>query len=525
LQEVEIVQVRIPEASRPPGATRRRPSAGRGWSAGVGCWWTGAVVVLAVACAPPPASEVRKRPLRIALHGDPSTLDPHLQAEAIAHSVLGNVYESLVTFDAEMRLRPSLVESWENPDDLVWRFHLRPGVRFHDGRPLTTADVVASFERARSLPDSKSGGALVAVAEVRALDELDFEIRTVTPVPILLNKLAFFFIVPADVPALIRHPVGTGPYRFVAYAGDRVRLAAFAEHWRGPPPEPEVELWFVSDSGERLRALLAGDIDLAGELAPEDAAALAAADGFRVESRSSLAVTYLQMNPGVAPFADPRVRQAVDLALDRERLVAEILNGQGQPVGQMVSPDIFGFAPDLAPVRRDLDAARRLLAAAGFGGGLDVVLEARDGRETAPVREQLAAAGIRAEVVTRPWSEMYSRLQSGAVDFYLGSWVCSPGDASDLLDQKIHRRDPGRGYGSSNSNAYSQPEIDRLIEDSGKLLDMAQRRRLLQSALRAVAEDRAFLPLYTPYVLYGVRREVEWVPRQDEQIKAFEVRR
>ncbi len=437
--------------------------------------------------------------------------------------MLGNVYETLVTFDAEMRLQPSLVERWENPDDLVWRFRLRSGVRFHDGRTLTSEDVVASFARAQSHPESKS--ALVAIAEVRALDELDFEIHTETPYPILLNKLAFFFIVPRDAPAVIRHPLGTGPYRFVAYEADRVRLEAFDEHWRGPPPESDVELCFVSDSGDRLRRLLAGDIDLAGELAPEHAAALEVEDGFRVESRSGLAVAYLQMKPAVAPFSDPRVRQAFDLALDRERLVAEMLLGQGRPVGQMVSPNIFGFAPDLAPADHDLAEARRLLAAAGFGDGLDVVLEARDGRDMVPVRDQLAAAGIRVETVSRPWSEMYGRLQSGAVDFYLGTWVSSAGDASDLLDQKVHSRDPERGYGTSNSNNYSHPEIDRLIEASGRLLDMTQRRQLLQQALRAVAEDRAFLPLYTPYVLYGVRQGIEWMPRQDEQINAFEVRR
>ena len=118
-----------------------------------------------------------------------------------------------------------------------------------------------------------------------------------------------------------------------------------------------------------------------------------------------------------------------------------------------------------------------------------------------------------------------ARLQSGAVEFYFGTWVCTAGDASDLLDQKIHSRDLERGYGPSNSNGYRHPEIDRLIEESGRRLDMVQRLEILQQALRRLAADRAFLPLYTPYVLYGVSREVTWTPRQDEQIYAHEMRR
>ncbi len=481
------------------------------------------ITLLLTACYPTPDTT---RPLKIALHGDPSTLDPHLHAEAVAQSVLGNVYDSLVTFDPEMRLIPSLVERWESPDDLVWRFHLRQGVRFHDGRPLTSADAVASLERARTHPRSKRAGSLVPITGVRALDERSFEIETATPYPILLNKLAFVHIVPRDAPEEIRRPLGTGPYRFVAFtAGGSLRLEANPDHWRGPPSEPAVELLFVADPGERLRRLLAGEVDFVNELPPEEAAAVAARDDLKVESRTSLGVAYLQMDTTAAPFDDPRVRQAIDLALDRRVLVAEILHGQGQPVGQLVSANVFGYDPDLEPVERDLEAARRLLAEAGYPQGFAATLELRAGRPAEPIRDQLAAAGILLTLRGLPWSEMYARLQSGAVALYYGTWVCTAGDASDLLDQKIHTRDLARGYGPSNSNGYSHPEIDRLIEDSGRLLDMVQRLSILKQALRRLAEDRAFLPLYTPYGLYGVSRRVAWAPRQDEQIYAFEMHR
>jgi ABC-type transport system substrate-binding protein len=120
---------------------------------------------------------------------------------------------------------------------------------------------------------------------------------------------------------------------------------------------------------------------------------------------------------------------------------------------------------------------------------------------------------------------MYPRLQSGEVPFYFGGWVCTTGDASDLFDHKVHSEDLERGYGSSNSNRYHHPELDRLIEESGRLLNMVQRREILQQALDQLATGRAFLPLYAPFELYGVRQGITWTPRHDERIYAFEMMR
>ena len=191
----------------------------------------------------------------------------------------------------------------------------------------------------------------------------------------------------------------------------------------------------------------------------------------------------------------------------------------------MVSPNVFGYQPQLLPMAQDLEEARRLLAAAGFPDGVDLTLEYRQGRDLEPVGSQLAAAGIRAELVARPWGEMYPRLQSGDVAFYYGGWVCPMGDASDLLDQKVHTRDLARGYGVSNSNRYSNPVLDALIEDGVARLSMVERRAILQRALELLAEDRVFIPLFSAFGLYGLRREIEWTPRQDERINAFDMRR
>jgi peptide/nickel transport system substrate-binding protein len=466
-------------------------------------------------------------PLRLVFHSGPQGLDPHLHDEVATHWVLDNVYDALVAFDVNMHVRPALATGWDNPDDLTWRFRLRPGVRFQDGRPLAAADVVTSLERARSHPRSKMSGYLVEVAVVRAVEPLTVEVQTRRPYPILLNKLTFIAIVPRDAPPLIAQPVGTGPYRFVSYApGRSLELAAFGGGWPpGEDHEPRVSIGFESDAAKRVERLTSGRADLIAELPAGDADRVKAAPGCTVRAAGGLAVNYLQPRVDAPPFSDPRVRLAISLAVDREALVHAMLHGHGAPAGQMVGPKVFGYAPEIRPPRRDLAAARRLLAEAGYPGGLDAALEYRGGQDIAALRAQLAEAGIRLRPEPRPWSDLYPRLLRGQVAFYYGSWQCSSGDASDLFDNKVHTRDPARGYGDSNSNGYSNPALDALIETSGATLDMNERRRILERAMRLLAADLPLIPLAVPYALFGVRTGLAWAPRLDSRILAADMRR
>jgi peptide/nickel transport system substrate-binding protein len=488
-------------------------------AASLAAWGTGA------ACSG--GSDGNATALRLVFHSDPQQLDPHLHDEVATHWVLDNIYDSLVTFDADMHVRPVLAAGWDNPDDLTWRFQLRPGVRFQDGRPLGAADVVVSLERARSHPQSKMSGYLVEVATVRAVDRHTVEVQTRRPYPILLNKLTFIAIVPLDAPPLIVKPVGTGPYRFVSYTpGRRLELEAWDGSWHaGADLEPRVSIGFESDAAKRVERLTSGGADLVAEMPSQFADRVKSAPGCAVRSAGGLAVNYLQPRVDARPFSDPRVRRAISLAVDREALVRAMLHGRGAPAGQMVGPKVFGYAPEIRPPRRDLAAARQLLAAAGYPGGLDAVLEYRDGQDVGVLQAQLAEAGIRLRPRPRPWSELYPRLLRGQVAFYYGSWQCSSGDASDLFDNKVHTRDPARGYGDSNSNGYSNPALDKLIESSGATLNMNERRRILERAMRLLDADLPLIPLAVPFNLFGVRTSLAWAPRLDARILAADMRR
>ena len=179
----------------------------------------------------------------------------------------------------------------------------------------------------------------------------------------------------------------------------------------------------------------------------------------------------------------------------------------------------------MRPADQDLQGARALLKAAGYEDGLDLTLEVRKGRPLEPLVEQLAEAGIRLQIQSRPWDETYALLLAKQVPFYFGSWVCTSGDAGDVLDRKLHSRDQERGYGDANHASYSNPELDLLIQGTNTMLDLEERQRRLQEALETAGADLVYVPIFSKNEIYGMRSDLKWVPRQDGRVFAFEMGR
>lgn len=470
---------------------------------------------------PPPAA----LPLKVGLYAAPLGLDPHFHNEFLTFSVLSNAFEALTSLDAYLRVQPALAESWSSPDEATWRFRLRQGVVFHDGRPLRAADVVFSLQRARRHPRSEFASYLVAMQAVRATDERTVEIVTDRPNAMLPSRLAFVLVVPRGSPDEIVAPLGSGPYRIASIAGDgSVVLKAFERHWLPPAAEPEVQFQVLTGGG-RGRRLLAGEVDVLVELAPEELSLVRSDRGFRVLSQAAPSVAVLQMRVDVPPFSDARVRRAVHLALDRQALVEALLGGQGQPASQLVNRSAFGFDPDLTPAVRDLSAARRLLGEAGYPDGLDVALEYREGRRAEPIARQLGEAGFRIRLEPRPLRKLMERLANGRTRLSYGSLVSDSGDASDVYDSTLHTRDPARGFGDSNYSGYANPRLDALIESAGGAAQLTARRKILQDCMRLAIQDLPIVPLFVHNQLYAFRTDVTWEPRADARVLAQDLRR
>jgi peptide/nickel transport system substrate-binding protein len=471
------------------------------------------------------ACERPATPVRVGIHSAPVDLDPHLQNESLTSAVLANVYEALTELDEETRVRPKVASGWTNPDERTWVFTLRKGARFHDGRTLTAADVVFSLERARRLPGSGLASYLVEIESVRAVDDGRVEIRTRRPFAALLAKLTPVYVVPSGSPARITEPIGTGPYRFVRADAHRLELVPAATSAEMPAASGPLSFVVEPDPARRLSALLDGEVDVAVDLSEDAVPLLASAGCCRAEFLPGSTIEYLHLSGLVPPFRDRRVREAVHLALDRSRYLAEARHGLGQPAGQLAVPGLFGYEPGLRAPERDLARSRALLGAAGYPNGFDVVLEHRPGRRADVLARQLGEVGIRVATRESAWTDLYRRLRNGEVGFYFGGVVSPTGEASDVLDGFVHSREETRGYGASNHSRYSNRAADALIEAAGSSFSLVRRRELLQEAMRVVMADLHFVPVAGLYQVYGVRRDVEFRPRVDLKLLGDRIHR
>ncbi len=464
--------------------------------------------------------------MRVGLFAAPLSLDPHLENEFLTSAVLANAFEGLTNLDAALRVTPALAVSWDTPGPTTWRFRLRPGARFQDGRPVGARDVVSSLERARSHPRSGVSHYLADVVDVRVAGKDAVEIRTQASTSLLLNRLAFVAIVPEGSPAEILSPIGTGPYRLATEGfPEDLTLLRSDVYWGKSPAEPVVRMLVVTDPARARAMLLSGDLDVALAPAPGEAARLRSEPCCRVVARPSVVVEVLACRVDHPPVDDLRVRRALHLALDRPALVARTLEGWGEAASQLASPGTVGFAPAIRAPARDLSEARRLLAEAGHPRGFSVTLDFREDRQAGEIQRQLAEAGI--EVTLRPgaWAEVLGRVRSGAAHFYYGAFTADTGDAGDILDSALHTPVPAAGLGVDNHFGYSSPEVDRLLLAARTAPTLPDRRQALQRVMERVMADLPMIPLVFPHDLYVVRRDVRWTPRLDGRVLAADLAR
>ncbi len=491
----------------------------------------GSALALSGTCCSPaeaPAGPATDRTCVIAQLTTTVTLDPHMHDQELSRSVHSHFFNALVGFNPEMEVEPQLAVSWNNPTDTLWRFHLRKGVFFHDGRPFGAADVVTSLKRAVELPGSKVRYYLQAMEGVRAVDESTVEVTTRTPSAVFLNKLVFIDIVPRDTGHKpIERPIGTGPYRFVSGSVDGTIEGERNERFWGEKPEfSRVRIVGIPNDRERLEAVLSKRADIAGRLSPEDWEWGRAQTGLRMVSREGLGVVMLSFSfaPG-SPFTDRRLRRAFRFALDRTALAGHRRSETlAIPMEQIVPPGVFGYARDMPTEPIDVPAARALVEEARGSKGLEtsLLIAEADQSLAREIAAQAAAVGIHIRIVALPSVAFYQRQDLGQDPLCLFRWAAATGDASDILDAVIHtRRD---GYGGSNFFHYSNPKLDREIEALNRTLNASERSERIANAMSLLREDVPVLPLFVPHALYAVRPEVDWMPRRDRKIRAFDLR-
>jgi len=424
-------------------------------------------------------------------------------------------FDSLTYVDAEAKLQPGLATSWQAQGNDTWIFKLRPGVRFHNGKPMDAAAVVANVEYI--LTDegkTTSGGRMLNdfVITGRAIDATTVEIKTKVPQPIMDRWFALFR--PMEVGAYREmgpegfgvKPIGTGSFRVVSWTPEGIRAEAFPEAWR----KPKVERLVINELPEnaaRLQALTSGQIDIAWSLTPDDGPRIAAAGG-------SVSVTpvgdVVSMGFNLikdSPFKDVRVRRALSHGVDRESFVKNVLGGLTKSAGQPAASNIAGHVPAIRPYAYDPVRSKALLAEAGFLNGLkakiEIVTFGDFGVAMQNMASDLARVGVELELINLTIPDFIQRFVGQKAWDGIGiSTIYEPFPTADVMRALVTQSCSGRG------NFICDRTIQPTIEAANVETDPAKRTALVTQIMQYYHDNALSLYLYEAIQVTGLARNV-----------------
>lgn len=424
-------------------------------------------------------------------------------------NILTGFFDALVAYDAEMNYVPALATSWQVSNDARrWLFKLRPGVSFHNGQPFDAEAVAYSLNRmARSDMGATLGAPGVyhqymAGMAVHIIDPLTIEIILAEPMADLLDMLVTGYILPPDAveksgPDFVFEPVGTGPYRFVAYQpyaeGAALRARKNENYFGTLPPYDAIEWQMVPDPQQRLQMITDGEAHIA--TGPPYTERLD--DSFEYVSSRGTTAYILIFNSARGPLKDPRVRSALNRGIDRPALIETVLNGAGYPLNGFISPIHFGYDPESSAIAYDPAKAGSLLAEAGYGSGLRLTLDSPTSMPDEAVQlsealaEQLAEIGVAIDIVYTDERESYAhkvRLKD-IHDFCV--FDSSPLSTFRILREKIDSR-----FGGSWWQGYRNGAVENLIDRAGTTIDRDSREALFRQCYQLLQKDPPWLYLY-----------------------------
>ena len=488
--------------------------------------------------------------VRIGNQGDALSMDPHSLNETTQLSVVGNVYEPLVGRDQNLQLVPRLATSWKQTAPTVWRFELRKGVKFHDGKPFTADDVVFSFARG-SGEGSDMRSYTNDIAAVRKVNDHTVDIETKAPFPILPDVLTFFYMMskqwseenqatrPVDRRKGIENAAsfranGTGPFRLRERQPNvKTSFVRNGAYWgKIEGNVVNVEFTPIGNDATRVAALLSGQVDVIEPVPVQDVARINASGKSKVLQGPELRTIFLGMDQkrdellysnvkGKNPFKDKRVRQAFYQAIDINGIQRSVMRGASRPTALMVGPGINGFAADMDKrLPYDPEAARKLLAEAGYPNGFEVSMNCpndryvNDGGICQAVAANLARINVKINLQAETKGTYFPKVLRRDTSFYLLGWTPSTYDAHNVLNA-ITRCVDDKGAGQFNLGAYCNPKLDELTLRIQSETDAAKRNALIKEAFQIHADDIGHLPLHQQSLAWGVANNVSLVQLAD----------
>ena len=487
--------------------------------------------------------------VRIANQGDALSMDPHSLNETLQLSVTGNVYEPLVGRNKDLSLTPMLATSWKQTSPTVWRFELRKGVQFHDGTPFTADDVVFSLARTQ-VEGSDMKSYTNDFKEVRKIDSHTVEIETKTPFPILPDVLSLVYIMSkkwcetnqATVPVDRRKGVentasfkanGTGPFR-VRERQPNVRtvFTRNGSYW-GKIEGNVTEVVFtpIGNDATRVAALLSGEVDVMEPVPVQDIDRVNSSANTRAVTGPELRTIFLGMDQkrdellysnvkGKNPFKDKRVRQAFYQAIDIKGIKKTVMRGASNPSAQLVGPGINGFQPEMKRLPYDVEAAKKLMAEAGYPNGFEVSMNCpndryvNDGRICQTVAANLSRIHVKINLQAETKGTYFPKVLRRDTSFYMLGWTPATYDAHNAMNA-IMRCVDDKGAGQFNLGAYCNPKVDELTLKVQAETDKDKRNAYIKEAFDLHAADVGHIPLHQQALAWGVNKKVKLVQLAD----------
>src|ERR1700726_3534917 len=460
--------------------------------------------------------------LRYANQGSLKSLDPYTLNETTTHAHLGHVYEGLVIRDKDLKIAPGLAESWETPEPTRWRFHLRKGVKFHNGDPFTADDVIFSAGRVRA-NGSNFGTNVPADAKFIKVDDYTVDVKLDSPNPILTSQWDTWYIMDkkwceehnavAPTPASATTPSyaslnenGTGPFTVESHQpGVKTVFKANPNWWRKPEHNlKEIIFTPIGSDATRVAALLSGEVDIIEPVPIQDISRVDASPNAQVLKGPELRTIFIGMDQardellysnikGKNPFKDIRVREAFYKAIDIELIKTRVMRGLSTPSPLMIAPQLFPLFKDFTRPKFDPDGAKKLLTEAGYPDGFEVTMDCPNDRYVndaaicQAVVGMLARIGVKINLLAQPKQQFFAKvLKPGGykTSFFLLGWTPASSDSHnvlhDIMGCRNDEKDPTRG--EANLGGYCNKDVDTLTDKVLVETDAAKRNQLIKQA-------------------------------------------
>ncbi|EBA15331.1 oligopeptide/dipeptide ABC transporter, periplasmic substrate-binding protein [Roseobacter sp. SK209-2-6] len=469
--------------------------------------------------------------IKVAYDADPVSLDPYEQLSGGTLQLSHMVFDPLVRWTQDLQFEGRLADSWEQVDATTMRFHLRKGIKFHSGNAFTAKDVDWTFDRIKESADFK--GIFAPFTDVVVVDDHTIDLKTAEPFPLVLHTATYLFAMDsayysgttaegADKSEIVKHGdsfasrnmSGTGPFIVTEREqGVKVVFDRYDGYWdtASAGNVDEIILTPIKEDPTRVAALLSGDVDFIAPVPPTDLKRVEGADGVNLITMPGTRIITFQMNQNrVEAFKDPKVRLAIDYAINNQGIVDRIMRGFGTVAGQASPAGYLGYSGDYAP-RFDLARAKELMSEAGYADGFSVTMMApnnryvNDDKIAQAVASMLSQINITVDLQTMPKAQYWPTFDERAADMMMIGWHADTEDSANFHQFLTACPNADNGNGQYNSGSFCNEAADKLMDAANTETDVAKRTEALQKLEGILYDEAAFIPLHWQNLAWGAK--------------------